>query len=610
MITEQEVLTRERVPVAETWDLSEIFDSLDAFSSALTEAPKLLEEVLAHQGRLGESAAVLRDAYEAAYRLQHLLERINVFVRLSYDEDTTNSDAQSRLDEATSLSIRIGQQTAWFDPELLEIPEDRLNKMLADPVLEPHRHAIDDVVRNRPHTRSREIEELLVMTADIARIPRDSFGALDNADLEYGEVKDEDGELVQLTKGRHLLLQESRNREVRRGAYDVFMAAYEKHKYVLASLHAGTVRKDVFYAKARGFESARESALFANAIDESVYDTLIDVTRNRIDTARRYLELRRRILGVDQLEIYDTWVPLAELPALNYSWGEAIDVVCEGLAALGSEYLEQLRAGLTSGRWVDVHETRGKRSGAYSWGAYGSHPVILMNWNGTLSDVFTLAHEAGHAMHTFLTCQAQPYQDAHYPIFLAEIASTLNEVLLTWHLLGQIPADQTMQRFAILNRFADQIMGTHIRQTMFAEYERESHRIIESGLPLTLQSLSEVYGELYRTYSPGVNVDERARIGWSRVPHFYNGFYVYQYATGISAGIALAKAVRDEGEPAVERVMRLLSSGGKDYPLNLLREAGVDLTSGETIVAGMDVFTDTVAELEVIVESGAFKTVS
>jgi oligoendopeptidase F len=298
------------------------------------------------------------------------------------------------------------------------------------------------------------------------------------------------------------------------------------------------------------------------------------------------------------------------LPALNYAWDEAIEVVCDGLAAMGSDYVEQLRAGMTSGRWVDVHETKGKRSGAYSWGAYGSHPVILMNWNGTLSDVFTLAHEAGHAMHTFLASSAQQYQDAHYPILLAEIASTLNEVLLTWHLLGQIPADQTMQRFAILNRFADQIMGTHIRQTMFAEYERESHRIVESGLPLTLQSLSEIYGELYRTYTPGVNVDERARIGWSRVPHFYNGFYVYQYATGISAGIALAKAVRDEGDPAVVRVMRLLSSGGKDYPLNLLREAGVDLTSGETIDACMDVFTDTVSELEAILESGAFTTVA
>jgi oligoendopeptidase F len=264
---------------------------------------------------------------------------------------------------------------------------------------------------------------------------------------------------------------------------------------------------------------------------------------------------------------------------------------------------------MTSGRWVDVRETKGKRSGAYSWGAFGSHPVILMNWNGTLSHVFTLAHEAGHAMHTALAAAAQPYQDAHYPIFLAEIASTLNEVLLTWHLLGQISEDRKMERFAILNRFADQIMGTHIRQTMFAEFERETHRAAESGQPLTVQSLSTTYGDLYRLYTPGVNIDERASLGWARVPHFYNGFYVYQYATGISAGIALAKAVRDEGAPAVERVMRLLSSGGKDYPLELLREAGVDLASGETIDASMDVFSETVSELEAIVDSGAFASV-
>jgi oligoendopeptidase F len=313
---------------------------------------------------------------------------------------------------------------------------------------------------------------------------------------------------------------------------------------------------------------------------------------------------------VDQLEVYDTWLPLAELPPVNYGWTEAVDIVCDGLGAMGGEYVDQLRTGMTTGRWVDVHETKGKRSGAYSWGAYGSHPVILMNWNGTLSDVLTLAHEAGHAMHTALSSAAQPYQDAHYPIFLAEIASTLNEVLLTWHLLGQIPEDQKMERFAILNRFADQIMGTHIRQTMFAEFERETHRTAESGQPLTLQNLNSIYGELYRAYTPGVNLDERGEIGWSRVPHFYNGFYVYQYATGISAGIALAKAVRDEGAPAVERVMQLLSSGGKDYPLALLTEAGVDLISGETIDACMDVFSETVAELEAIVGSGAFTTVA
>lgn len=266
--------------------------------------------------------------------------------------------------------------------------------------------------------------------------------------------------------------------------------------------------------------------------------------------------------------------------------------------------------GLTTARWVDVHETKGKRSGAYSWGAYGSHPVILMNWNGTLSDVFTLAHEAGHAMHTFLADRAQQYQNARYSIFLAEIASTLNEVLLTWHLLGQIPESDAMARFAILNRFADQIMGTHIRQTMFAEFERETHRLAEAGQPLVLQSLCDIYSDLYRSYTPGMNVDDRVAIGWSRIPHFYNGFYVYQYATGISAGIALAKAVRDEGMPAVRRVLTLFEQGGSDYPLPLLRAAGVDLLQPDAIEACMTVFGETVSELEEIAASGAFSGIT
>ena len=430
----------------------------------------------------------------------------------------------------------------------------------------------------------------------------ESFGALDNADLTYGHVRDENGELVELSKGRYHLLLESRNRPVRKEAYDAFLAAYDNHKHVLASLHAGTVRKDVFYAKARSFPSARAMALNANAIDERVYDTLIDVTRAHTGTVARYLELRRQLLGVDQLEIYDSWVPLSQLPTVHYSWAEAIDVVCEGLAAMGDAYVSRMREGLTTGRWVDVYETKGKRSGAYSWGAYGSHPVILMNWNGTLSDVFTLAHEAGHAMHTYLADAAQSYQDSQYPIFLAEIASTLNEVLLTWHLLGKIPAEDTMARFAILNRFADQIMGTHVRQTMFAEFERDTHRIVESSQPLTLQQLNALFADLYRVYTPGVNVDEVAEIGWARIPHFYTGFYVFQYATGISAGIALAKQVRDEGQAAVERVIRLFESGGKDYPLPLLKEAGVDLTEPDAIEASMSIFDETVTELETIAQ--------
>jgi oligoendopeptidase F len=604
--TEQAVLTRDRVPAAELWDLTELFPGVDSFRDAIGQVEPALAEVLSFRGRLGESAETLRGAMDASVALNLLVERINVYARLTYDEDTTNSESQAMIDQATSISIRVGQSLAWFDPELLAVPEDQLGAFLATETLAPFRHAIDDIVRNRPYTKTPEIEELLALSSDVSRIARDSFGALDNADLTYGQVHDDGGNLVELTKGRYQLLMESKDRDVRQEAYQVFMAAYERHKHVFSALHAGTVRKDAFYAKARAFDSARHMALHANAIDEQVYDTLIDVTRQHTETVARYLELRRRLLNVDRLEVYDRWVPLSELPVTHYEWLEAVDLVCEGLQALGSEYVERMREGLTTARWVDVRETKGKRSGAYSWGAYGSHPVILMNWNGTLADVFTLAHEAGHAMHSFMSDRAQPFQDAQYPIFLAEIASTLNEVLLTWHLLGQIPPDESMRRFSILNRFADQIMGTHVRQVMFAEFERETHRLVEESQPLTLQQLNELYGRMECDYFPGLNVDEIAEVAWSRIPHFYMGFYVFQYATGISAGIALAKQVRDEGAPAVERVMRLFSSGGKDYALPLLKEAGVDLTKPDAIHASMEVFAETVSEMEAIVESGVF----
>lgn len=606
VLAENAIRTRADVDPLDTWDLTDIYPGDPDFETALTEVDGSINQAIAYKGRLGESAGVLLSAFQDAADLQLLVERINVYARLIHDQDTTDPLAQSRIDRATAVAIQAGQALAWFDPEVLEIPEVTLDAYLADPVLEPFRHGLDDIVRNRAYTKSAEIEALLVSVGDIARTAREAFGALDNADLTYGTVHDDEGNLVELTKGRFHLLEESPNREVRREAYETLVDAYDKHKHVLAALHAGTVRKDCFYAQARGFASARQAALNANNIDERVYDNLIDVTRRNLDSVARYLAMRKQILGVEQLEVYDFWVPLSELPSTTYTWAEAVEIVCAGLAPLGEEYVEQLRLGLTTSRWTDVHETKGKRSGAYSWGAYGSHPVILMNWNGTLSDVFTLAHEAGHAMHTFLADRAQPYQTAHYPIFLAEIASTLNEVLLTWHLLGQIPESDAMARFAILNRFADQIMGTHVRQTMFAEFERETHRMVEHAQPLVLPVLNDLYADLYRTYTPGINVNDRTSIGWSRIPHFYSGFYVYQYATGISAGIALAKRVRDEGKAAVEDVIRLFGHGGSDYPLPLLADAGVDLLKPDAIQASLDVFAETVTELEAIVAAGAF----
>ena len=383
--TELEQRNRDQVPVAETWDLTGIFATDADFASGLASVDGLVDTVQSYQGRLGESPQTLADACVATIDLQHLIQRLIVFARLSFDTDTTLAESQSRLDSVTGAAIRASQSLAWFDPELLEIPEDRLTGFLADPVLIPWLHTIDNTVRNRQYTRSSEIESLLASASEITRTAREAFGALDNADLTYGTVTDEHGNEIELTKGRYQVLEESKDRTVRQAAYEKFLAAYESHKFTLGALHAGNVRNSVFFAKARAYPSARFGALNSNKIDEAVYDTLIDVTRSRIEVVGRYLELRRKLLGVEQLEIWDNWVPLSELPPVRYSYLEAVDLVCAGLHALGDQYVSTMRAGLTSDRWVDVHETKGKRSGAYSWGAYGTPPKILMNWNGTLS---------------------------------------------------------------------------------------------------------------------------------------------------------------------------------------------------------------------------------
>ena len=605
MTIQMEILTRDTVPVEQTWDLTGLYSDEAAWAADLAAAEGMVEEAVAFRGRLGESAAVLLEAIEASLALRRAMERLSVYARLTADVDLGDSVGQGRVDRATAVAIGAGQRMAWFDPELLALPEEIVASYLDAPELAPYRHYLDDIVRNRAHTRSPEVEELLAMSYDIARGPRDAFMALDNADLTFGTVRDDDGEEIELTKGRFQLLMDSKDREVRRGAYEALMGAYAAHRHTLSNLHAMSVRKDVFYARARGFDSARAAALFANAISEEVYDRLIETTRSFAPTFERYHDLRRRILGVDALEAYDLFVPLAAEPERRYGYDEAVELVLAGLAPLGDDYGAALRAGLTTERWVDLPETRGKRSGAYSWGAYGANPVILMNWNGTLDHVYTLAHEAGHAMHTYLANRAQPFHDAHYPIFMAEVASTLNEALLTWHLLDATPADAVADRFALLNRLVDGMYSVEVRQTMFAEFELATHRRVERGEPLTLEQLNDLFGGVYAAYLPGVTASAHTAQGWSRIPHFYSPFYVYQYATGVSAGTAFARAIRDEGVPATERYLRMLGSGGRDYPLALLREAGVDLETPGPVQAALEAMDAAVEEMWTIVESGA-----
>jgi len=599
-----DVPTRDQIALEDTWDLSGIYAEERDWEFDAGQMPTLIAAVVNHRGALGESAARLRQALDDLMTLRQVLERLRVYAVLRRDENVACSESLARYERSVALAIEAAEGLAFIEPELLDLPPDQFDELRADPLLAPYQHMLDDLARRRPHVRSAEIEQILAQGADVARAPSDAFTALDNADLTFGRVLDESGNEIELTKARHALLLRSKNRDTRRRASETFTKAYLDHRHTLAALHGASVRGDNFQARVRQHASAREAALFGDKVPTAVYDTLVASVRAARPLLARYLDLRRQVLGVDELAAYDLLAPLSPEQEQRHDYREGVDLVLGGLDLLGEDYVNDLRAGFAQ-RWVDVHETKGKRSGAYSWGAYAAPPVILMNWNGTMNDVFTLAHEAGHAMHSFYADANLPFHEAGYPIFLAEIASTVNEVLLTWSLLEQTPEEDVLGRFAILDRFAETYFGTVVRQTMFAEYEQRVHALAESGTPLTLNVLNDIYGELYETYLPGVTVDDGVRVNWARIPHFYRAFYVYQYATGLSAAIAIARAIRDEGEPARERYRQLLASGGSDYPLELLNRAGVDLTSPELIESGLAEFERIISEMEQIVASGA-----
>lgn len=597
--------TRDAVPVEETWDLTSYYPNEEAWEADLARIDGLVATVTAARGLLAESPERLLSALEASLEVRRTIERVMVYAHLTRDENIGDPERQSRYERGIAKAIEAGEATAFFRPELLAIEPERFETLTAGPEFDPYRHLLDDIVRYRPHTRSVEIEELLAQSADVARTASDAFNALNDVDLTYGSIIDQGGNEVQLSKGRLQLLLENKDRRVRKDAYETFSAAYKSHVNTLASLYSGSVRGDVFYARAHGFESARQAALFDDMVPESVYDSLIEAVREARPAIERYLAMRARLLGVDQLAIYDLYVPLAPQPERTFEIPEAVDTVLRGVEPLGPDYVNDLRS-LINQRVIDWHETEGKRSGAYSSGAYGAPPVMLMNWNGSTDHVFTLAHEAGHAMHSFYADRAQPFHYAGYPIFTAEIASTVNEVFLTWQLLSETPESEPAERFAILNRFIDAIWGTLVRQTMFAEFEHRIHAIVESGQPLTSAAISQLYGELNDVYTPGVLNDDLLKIQWSRVPHFYRAYYVYQYATGISAAIAIARAIRDGGDEPRRRYLELLQSGGVDYPLVLLQRAGVDLTTPEPVRAALQVFDETVQEMEQLAAAGAF----
>ncbi len=591
-----EVPLRRDIPPEHRWRLEHLFESSDAWEEAYSGVEPLLDSVTAVAGTLSGGPAALATGLRLNAELGAAVDRIYVYAHLQRDEDTRDTSAQAKTERASGLGTRVAEATSFFEPEILAIPRADLEAWRGDPALADWRHYLDDLLRMKEHTLSPREEEILAMAGEVTRTPRTVFGMLNDADLTFRSIRDEDGREVELTKGRYSTFMESPDRRVRTDAWDSLTEGYEAHRNTVAALLAGTIKRDIFYTKVRGYESSLHAALHPSRIPTTVYRTLLETIDKRLDVVHRATELRRRVLGLDELRVYDLYVPLGASSPPKIPYSEAVTTLVAGMQPLGPEYVSVLERGLTGG-WVDVFESRGKRSGAYSWGTHGSHPFVLMNYQGTLDHLFTLAHEMGHALHSWWTNEAQPYHYSHYPIFLAEVASTTNEAILMDHLLKT--TDDPDRRLALLNQFVDQIRGTVVTQVMFAEFELRLHEEAESGRPLTPDTISAIYAEIFRrVLGPSVVIDDRAALGWARIPHFYTGYYVYQYATGYSAAIALSRRVLAGGETERDDYLGFLRAGDSDYPIEILKRAGVDLTTPGPVNDTLDLFESILDQLE------------
>ncbi|MCM3747127.1 oligoendopeptidase F [Paenibacillus pasadenensis] len=581
------------------WKLEDIFANQAAWDKEYAEAKELLKAAAAFQGKLSD-AAQLKKCFELEDDLGYHVERLYVYANMKHHEDTAEPGFQALSEKSQKLSVEAGESLSFLTPEVLALPAETLEAFIADEQLLPYRQTLEEMKRQKAHILSKSEESLLAQVGNISSSPQTIFSMLNNADLKFPKVKNEKGEEVELTQGRYIEFLESRNRDVRRDAFKAMYDTYGKLKNTLASTLNANVNKNVFYSKARKYPSVLEMSLYGDNIPTTVYTNLIDTVHKSLPLMYRYMELRKKLLNLDELHMYDLFVPLVDEFDMKISFEEAKKITAESLKPLGDDYGKTLQAGYTNS-WIDVYENEGKRNGAYSWGAYGTHPYVLLNHKDNLNSMFTLTHEMGHALHSYYSDQNQKYRDAQYTIFLAEVASTLNEALLMDHLLKK--STDRKEKMYLLTYYADQFRTTVFRQTMFAEFEKIIHEKAEAGESLTPQELSKIYyglNELY--YGKGMTIDKDIEMEWARIPHFYTSFYVYKYATGFSAATSFAKQILDEGQPAVDRYLGFLKSGGSDFSIEILKKAGVDMSSPEPIEQAMSVFEDVISQLEALVE--------
>ncbi|MDF2944474.1 MAG: yjbG [Herbinix sp.] len=597
MAQEKSLPKRNEVDLKYTWAIEDLYASDELWQKEYEKVKEMLPNALEYQGRLSKSSDLLLSFLQLSDEISKLMERVYVYANQKYHEDTASAIYQDLSNKANVLSVQVNSSLSFATPEILSIPEEMITQFRVDnEELKLYDFYLKDILRLKPHILSGEMEELLADAGDIADASSNIFSMFNNADIKFPEIMGENGETVKITHGRYGQLLESNDRRVRKEAFEGVYATYNSYRNTLAASFSANVKQEVFFSKSRKYTSTLEKALNADKIPVEVYTNLIAAVHENMNLMHRYVTLRKKLLGLEELHMYDLYTPLVQDVKMEIPFDEAKSIVAKGLEPLGEDYQKILTEGYNH-RWIDIYENENKRSGAYSWGAYGTHPYVLLNYNDTLNNVFTLAHEMGHAIHSYHSDKEQPYTYAGYKIFVAEVASTCNEALLIDYMLKH--TQDKKEKAYLINHFLEKFKGTLYRQTMFAEFEMITHKMVEDGESLTADALCKIYHNLNMEYfGDDIVIDSEIDMEWARIPHFYNAFYVYQYATGYSAAIALSRRILNEGETAVTDYIRFLSSGSSNYPIELLKTAGVDMGTKEPVNQALQLFSELLDQME------------
>ena len=578
------------------WKIDKMYSTKESIEKDIDKLKEYISNLKEYKGKLAISKENLFKCINTSEKASRILQNLYVFTHMKQHEDTRINENQAMATKTEMLSTELSMATSYIVPEIIAIDDKKLEEYLKCEELSFYDKYIKDILREKPHTLSEREEEILAATADLSSTPENIYDMFSFADLEFPEIEDEDGNKVKLTHSNYSLFIKSKNNKVRKDAFEAMYSVYDKYKNTFASMLSGGIKSEIFYAKMRKYECALQASLFQDDISVDVYNNLILAVDENLDALNKYADIKKKFLGLEDIHMYDLYVPLTDKFDMKIPYEKAKEIILNALKPLGEEYLSIIQKAFDEG-WIDVYENNGKQGGAYSWGSYDSHPYILMSYKDDLNSLFTLIHELGHSLHSYYSKKTQPYIYSGYKIFVAEVASTLNELLLINYLLEN--SNSKEERVYLLNYYLEQFRTTVYRQTMFAEFEKITHESVESGNPLTAQDFNDIYLKLnQKYYGKSCIVDEDIALEWARIPHFYSNFYVYKYATGFSAASALSQQILNEGQVAVDRYIEFLKSGGSEYPLKQLKSAGVDMEKKESVDKALEVFRDLVEKLE------------